>query len=388
VRVAGHAAFAASEDADSEGEEGRFYVWTETEIDARLGADAAAFKAAYDVTPTGNWEGHTILRRVTPPGDAMSEAMLARCRTILFAARARRVRPGRDDKVLADWNGLAVAGLCRAAAVFGRPDWLDAAVAAFAFVDAAMAASDGRVRHAWRQGRITAAGLLDDQASMARAALALFEATGEAAYLARAEALANAAERWFGADGAGYFITAADAADVPMGVAARPRTAADNATPSANGLMAEVLARLYHLTGAPLWRTRAEAVLRAFGGLGERLSACPTLLAAADLLEEAAVVVVAGAAGSAPVQALLDVALVSPDPATCVLRAPAADALPTPHPAHGKTAPAGSAAAFVCRNGVCGVPVSDPAALADLLRRRPALAAKPAFQTGMKDGPA
>src|SRR3984885_2872092 len=123
-RVAGRAAFAASEDADSEGEEGRFYVWTEHEVDRLLGDASVAFKRAYDVTAGGNWEGHTILRRVTPPGTADEEAALARSRAALFAARAKRVRPGRDDKVLADWNGLAIAALARAAAVFERPDWL------------------------------------------------------------------------------------------------------------------------------------------------------------------------------------------------------------------------------------------------------------------------
>ena len=176
----GRAAFAASEDADSEGEEGRFYVWTEAEVDALLGPASAAFKRAYDVTPGGNWEGHTILRRVTPRGSAEDEIALARSRQVLFEARARRVRPGRDDKVLADWNGLAIAALARAAGVFARPDWLARAEEAQDFVLAEMSGPDGRVQHAWRLGRVTAAGLLEDQAAMARASLALFEATRRA----------------------------------------------------------------------------------------------------------------------------------------------------------------------------------------------------------------
>ncbi|MDA8252334.1 MAG: thioredoxin domain-containing protein [Rhodospirillales bacterium] len=369
----GRAAFAASEDADSAGEEGRFYVWTEAEIDAALGADSAAFKAAYDVTASGNWEGRTILHRVTPPGEAAAEAGLARSRARLLDLRAARPRPGRDDKVLADWNGLAIAALCRAAAVFARPAWLARAAAAYDFVRGEMTDPDGRIRHAWRLGRATAAGLLDDQASMARAALALFEATGKATYLADAIRLADLVEPWFGAPGAGYFITATDAADVPLGPAARPRSAADSATPSGNGLMAEVLARLHHLTGAPAWRARAESLLRAFGGYGERLSACPTLLAAADLLEEGTVVVVAGPAGPAA-GALCAVALAAPDPAICLLRADTTDALPSLHPAHGKPAPSGGAAAYVCRAGACGLPLTDPAALAAALRVRQAVA--------------
>ena len=190
-RLAGRAAFAASEDADSEGEEGHFYVWTEPEVDALLGDASAAFKRAYDVTPAGNWEGHTILRRITTAGTADEEAALARSRAVLFAARAKRVRPGRDDKVLADWNGLAIAALARAAAVFGRPEWLARAEEAHDFILAEMSAPDGRVQHAWRLGRVTAAGLLDDQAAMARASLALFEATGEAPRLAQAIRLAQ-----------------------------------------------------------------------------------------------------------------------------------------------------------------------------------------------------
>ncbi len=360
-------AFAASEDADSEGEEGRFYVWTQAEIDTLLGPAAPAFRAAYDVTPAGNWESHTILRRVTPAGDAAAEAGLAASRAILREARARRVRPGRDDKVLADWNGLAIAALCRAAAVFAQPAWLDRAGAAFDGLLAAMARPDGRVDHAWRLGRVSAAGLLDDQAAMARAALALFEATGDPARLAQARHLAEAADAWF-AGGGSYFTSASDAADLPLGAESRPRTIADSATPSGNGMMAEVLARLYHLTGEEAFRTRARAVITAFAGLGARLSAAPTLLAAADLLEAGTVAVVAGDPADSRTRALLRVALLAPDPAVVVLRAPDPEAVPPLHPAHGKTAAGHGAAAYLCRAGVCGLPLADPAALGAALR--------------------
>ncbi len=351
-QVDGRAAFAASEDADSEGEEGRFYVWSESEVDALLGGDAAAFKRAYDVTAGGNWEGHTILRRIATVGTPDEEAMLARCRTILFAARKKRVRPGRDDKVLADWNGLAIAALVRASVVFDRPEWLARAEEAQDFILAAMSAPDGRVQHAWRRGRATAAGLLDDQAAMAIASLALFEATGDPARLEQALRFAGAAEAWF-ADGAGgFYLTASDATDVPL---ARPRTAADNATPAGNGLLAASFARLWHLTGDTRWHERAEALLRAFTGNTDQLAAMPTLLSAADLLEEAATVVVAGAQTSK----LAASALTAPDPAVVLLRAAQTGALPPQHPAFGK--PMG--AAYVCRRQMCGLPITDVAAL-------------------------
>ncbi|HET6182371.1 MAG TPA: thioredoxin domain-containing protein [Acetobacteraceae bacterium] len=361
------ACFAASEDADSEGEEGRFYVWTEAEIDALLGADAAAFKAAYDVTAAGNWKGKTILRRLIPLGDEATEAQLASCRNVLFAARAKRVRPGRDDKVLADWNGLAIAALARAAAVFGRPDWLERAAAAFDDVLARLGAGDGRVHHAWRLGKVTAAGLLEDQTAMARAALTLYEATGAPGRLAQAIRLANAALAHFADGEGGFFGSADDATDVPL---ARPRGAADNATPSGNGMIAEVFARLHHLTGEAAWRVHCEGVLRAFSGRREALPTMPGLLAAADLLEEGASVVIAGPPDAPLARRLAAAALAAPDPATIVLRAPTADALPPAHPAHGKGAGAAGAAAYVCRRSVCGLPISDPGALARTLRTR------------------
>ena len=374
--VSGRAAFAASEDADSEGVEGKFYVWSEAEIDAALGSASAVFKAAYHVTPGGNWEESTILHRVTPRGDAAAEASLARSREALFHRRGGRIRPGRDDKVLADWNGLAIAALCRAAAVFGRPEWLGRAAAAFDFILDAMGLPDGRVQHAWRLGRVAAVGLLDDQANMARAALALYEATGDASRLAQAQTLVAAAETWFADGQGGYFTTAADATDVPLGADCRPRALADNVTPSGIGIMAEVLARLYHLTGAPSWRARAEAVLMAFSGVGDGLTGAPSLLAAADLLGNGATVVVAGGSDDAATIALLGVALAGPDPATLVLRAGVLGAggqdggLVPSHPAYGKIALHGAAAAYLCRGGTCGLPVSDPAELERLLARR------------------
>jgi uncharacterized protein len=367
ARVAGRAAFAASEDADSEGEEGRFYVWTEAEVDALLGNDAAAFKRAYDVTAGGNWEGHSILRRVAPAGSPDEEAGLARSRAVLLAARASRVRPGRDDKVLADWNGLAVSGLARAATVFERPEWLVRAEEAADFVLAEMSGPDGRVQHAWRLGRVTAAGLLDDQAAMARGLLALFEAGGEPGRLAAAVRLAEAAVAAFSDGVGGFFTTAADATDVPM---TRPRTAADNATPAGAGVLAEVFARLWHLTGDAVWRERAEALLRAFAGNPDQFAGMPTMLAAADLLEEAAAVVVVGDPGGALAGELAAVALRAADPAVVVLRVAAAGALAEGHPAFGKSAGEAGAAAYVCRRNVCGLPVTQPAALAAALARR------------------
>src|ERR1700730_14300170 len=187
--VADGGGFAASLDADAEGEEGKFYVWSEAEIVEVLGAEyARVFPEVYDVTAEGNWEGHTILNRLRnpilrTPGD---EKALARMRHKLLARRERRVRPGWDDKVLADWNGLMIAGLVHAARVLDRPEWLQPAAAAFQFVLQRME-RDGRLAHSHRQGRSKAPGTASDCANMIWAALRLLQATNERAFLAIAE---------------------------------------------------------------------------------------------------------------------------------------------------------------------------------------------------------
>jgi uncharacterized protein len=361
-------AFAASEDADQAGEEGSFYAWTAAEIDSALGADSAAFKAAYDVRPQGNWEHRNVLRRTLQPrGAAAAEARLAASRKTLFALREKRPKPALDDKILADWNGLMIAALARGCAFPDGPAYLAAARIAFAFIDETLRDGSGRLVHAWRDGRVGAAGMLDDYASMARAALALFEATGEGSYLSKAVAFAEQARDLFGADDGGFFITARDAADVP---GARPRHARDGASPSGIGLIAEVLARLHHITGERSWRQDCERLIRAFAGARDALAQSPLLLAAADLLERAAVIVVAGDAGDPRAKALIAVALASPDPATCVLRTLDGADWPEPSPGFCRRPIDGAPAAYLCRGSVCSLPVATPEALHRLMRAR------------------
>ncbi len=359
-------AFAASQDADSEGEEGRFAVWSADEIDAVLGEDAAAFEAAYDVRKGGNWEGRNVLRRMTPQGDGEAEARLASARARLFATREKRVRLARDDKILADWNGLTIAALARAAAVFDAPEFLGAARAAFAFIAETLRDGEGRLVHAWRAGRVGAVGMLDDYAAMARAALSLFEATGEPDYLAAATRWADAAQDLFGADDGGLYLTARDAAD---GLIVRPRAPHDGVTPSGASLMAEVFARLFHLTDEPRWREAAERVIRASSGAREALARNPLMLAAADMLERGGCVVVEGRLDDPLAQALARVALAAPDPAICVLRLDRA--LWTNGAPGGRPAPPMTPAATVCRGQACGLPVRDMEALRRELVRAP-----------------
>jgi len=359
-------AFAAAQDADQDGEEGLFFVWSEDEIDKALGVHSAAFKLAYDVRRGGNWEGRNVLRRVTPAGTPEEELALAASRATLFALRAARPKPARDDKILADWNGLMIAALARAAATFAAPEYLAAARAAYAFIEANLYAAPGRLAHAWRAGRISAAGLLDDYAVMARAALALFEASGERSYFEDALRLWSDAKALFGAPDGSFYITAADAADVP---GARPRHAHDGATPSGAGLMAEVVVRLFHVSGDEAYRREAGRLLRAFAGARDQIAQSPLLLLAADFLERAAVVAIVGPLDHTAAQELALVALAAPDPATLVVRTPEGAPWRESAPAHGKSMLDGAPAAYLCRGMTCSLPVTTPAALKALLAR-------------------
>jgi uncharacterized protein YyaL (SSP411 family) len=358
-------AFAASLDADQAGEEGAFYVWREEEVDAALGEGSAKFKAAYDVTANGNWEGRTVLRRLVPLSSPEEEADLAASRAKLFAVREARPKPGRDDKVLADWNGLTIAALVRASAVFSEPAWLGYARLAFDFIATTLKRGDGRLIHAWREGRPGARALLDDYASMARAALALFEASGEPGDLEAGRRLASEALDLFGDGAGGVYLTAKDAVDVP---GARPRHAHDGATPSGVGLLAEVFVRLWRLTDEARWREAAEGLSHAFSGAPEGLGASPLLLMSADMLERGGSLVVDGPLDDPRAEALAAVALRAPDPSLTVLRL---DRRLWPDgPPRADLPRAAEPVAMLCQGQTCGLPVTTPEALDGLMRGR------------------
>ncbi|MFQ5466778.1 MAG: thioredoxin domain-containing protein, partial [Kiloniellaceae bacterium] len=355
-------AFASSLDADSEDAEGRFYVWSEAQVDAVLGAEAAPFKAAYRVTPNGNWEGHTILNRIGAPGLAAPdhEARLGQARARLLAARAARVRPGWDDKVLADWNGLMIAALANAGTAFEEPAWLAAAERAFAFVCENMTEA-GRLRHAWRRGQARHEALVDDYANMCAAALALGEATGTGAYMAQARAWVEILDRhYWDREAGGYFTNAADGERLIV----RAKTANDSATPSGNGTMVGVLAQLYCLTGEEAYRARAEALVASFAGEVERnFFPLATLVNGNEHLQRAVQIVIMGTPGRADTQALLRAVHGACVPNRVLQTIPPEAALPAGHPAHGKAQIAGQATAYVCRGAVCSLPLTDPAEL-------------------------
>ncbi|MGH6969074.1 MAG: thioredoxin domain-containing protein, partial [Stellaceae bacterium] len=359
--------FASSLDADSEREEGKFYVWSEAEIDALLGSRAARFKEIYDVTLAGNWEGHTILNRLHHLdwlGD--EEAALAKGLKVLLAARAKRVRPGLDDKALADWNGLLIAALAEASAAFGRPGWRALAVGAFDFV-ARYLGDNGRLKHSFRAGRAAHAGMLDDYAQMIRAALTLYEITGEPAYLDRARRWLAVADEHFWDAGGGYCYTADDGEALIV----RTKLAYDGPTPAANGVMAQNLARLFYLTGETRHRERAEALLAALAGeVARNPVAHATLLAACDMLDHGLQIVIAGARGTAEADALVAAVFAASLPNRTLTVVPPGGKLPDGHPAQGKSPVAGRAAAHICEGPTCSLPITSPDTLGQALAAR------------------
>lgn len=348
-------AFAASLDADSEGHEGRFYVWTLAEIEAALGADDAAFFARfYDVTKAGNWEAGNILNR-TDAGfiSAEQEERLAPLREKLLTVRAGRVRPGRDDKVLADWNGLMIAALARAGAFLGEAEWVALAARAFTAVADNMGQGD-RLAHSWCGEKKVFPGLASDLACMARAGIALHEATGERGPLELAATFLDALERHhLDAASGTYFLTADDGGSLIV----RPSASHDEAVPNYNAVAADALLRLAALTGEDALRGRADRVLAGLSGAAARnVLGHGATLNVIDSRLGLAEIVVTGAKG----EALAAAALKVPFPLRVVVRADGAKPAPdSVMAARIASAPEGGAA-FICVGERCSLPLTEP----------------------------
>jgi uncharacterized protein YyaL (SSP411 family) len=372
--------FAASQDADTEGTEGATFVWTADEVRATLGDDAPLFAAAYGVTDDGNWEGRTILSRVVDDGELAErfgiaepavEDRLAEARSRLFAWRATRPQPARDDKVLAAWNGLAIGALAEAARLLGgSPDpevreagerYRDAAAVACGAVLDGLRAPGGRLRRSWKDGRASAEGVLEDYACLADGLLSLYEATFDERWYQEAVDLVESILRHF-ADPAGGFY---DTADDGERLVVRPRDVQDNATPSGGAMATTVLLRLAALTGEGRYRSGAE---RALAGVASYLVRYPTGFAQWLCALEVAHAPVAEVAligdPADPARArLVEVTARGYHPFR-VLAATADPASTSVPLLRDRFALGGRATAFVCRDFACRQPVTEPEALA------------------------
>jgi len=340
----------SSEDADSEGVEGKFYVWTAAEIRAALGTDADVFTKAYGVTESGNFEGSNILHRVADSPFELTDA-----RSSLLAIRSERVRPGLDDKVIASWNGLAIRALAEAGAALGDTAYLDAASQAASFVMEGLVV-DGRLMRSWRNGRTSVPGFLEDHAAMAVGLFSLYSATGEVHWYSEAMRLVETFVHFSSPDG-GFFSTRDDA----QALIKRPTDRTDNPHPSGNALAAEALLTASLFTGDADMRVRAASALAAVGLFAERYpSMVGRHLAVAHSMGKARELAIAGEgwqelAGVYWQRFRPNIALaVSSDPN---------DNVPLLNGRYRD----GESLAYLCAGFVCDLPVSSPAKLADQL---------------------
>jgi len=366
----------ASLDADSEGHEGKFYVWSLDEVRRVCGEDAPVAEAYWDVSAAGNFEGANILHlpgslaaaaAKTGISEDAARAALERARRALFAARAPRVRPARDEKVLASWNGLMLRAMAEGARAFHDDALREAALAAGEFLRREMV-RDGRVFRTWRDGVAKLPGYLEDHAAVALGFVALYQLTFDRTWLDEALALARQTVTSFWSDEAGaFFDTAHDAEPLVT----RPRDVTDNAIPSGTALAVELQLVAAEYAGDPQMRRRAEYVLAT---LGEPLRRSPLsfghLLGAADLaVHGARQVAIAGDVRSEAFGALARTAAETYAPSLILAggEGAAVEGLPL---LEGRVAPTGGALAFVCEHYRCSLPTADPAVLREQLQRK------------------
>ena len=336
-------AFYASEDADSEGEEGKFYVFTPEQVREVLGDDAPLFNRAYGVSERGNFEhGATVLYRAVQL-EPLEEAKLAGLCEKMLAARSKRVRPGRDENILASWNALMIGGLCATYQATGEPRWLEAARKAATFIDQQMRTPDGGVFRVWKDGSARVPGFLEDYAFLANAYLELYESGFEKRWLDRAVELAERIVDRFWEGGAPFF-TAKDG----EALAHRPRAPYDNAWPSGTSTTAFALLRLSELLGRSDLRDRAESIFRTYGeAMAKNPFGFSHLLAALEFARRGPLEIVIAGEGAA----LIEKVHRTYHPARVLCRA---QDVPI---GEGKTPVDGKAAAYVCRNQTCDAPV-------------------------------
>jgi uncharacterized protein YyaL (SSP411 family) len=362
--------FYSTEDADSEGEEGKFYVWRPSDLESLLGADdAPLFGAFYDVTEAGNFEhGASILHMPESPANVASRVgvsetrlleVLERGRTVLFDARERRVRPARDEKVLASWNGMMLRALAEAGRTLAEPTFIQAAINNAHFLLGSMRKPDGGMYRTWKPGHEARLnGYLEDYANVADGLIAVYEATFDRRWLDAATALANAMlERFADSDNGGFFDTSTDHEQL----IARPKDLFDNATPSGNAVAADVLLRLAALTANPDYQRAAQGVLELLQQPMTRypLGFARSLSAADFLLSTPKEVVIVGDQADQDTQALLRVVFEPFLPNKVVAGVDGAHTADLPL-LEGRERRYGHATAYVCEHYVCQAPTTDP----------------------------
>ncbi|HLL25767.1 MAG TPA: hypothetical protein VK427_26700, partial [Kofleriaceae bacterium] len=352
----------SSLDADSEGEEGKFYVWTPAQLRAVLGpANALVFGQAYGVTDHGNFEhGTSVLSRITPRSSPYEEELLAELRAKLFAAREERVRPGTDDKVLSGWNGLAISGLVAACRATGHQPAISLALRVGLFLRDAMISGE-RITRVYHEGVTKLDGTLDDYAFCAQAFLDLAEATGDRTWWELGTRLLGAIRTRFVAEEDGVVVFYLAPAGDPL-LVHRPESHHDSAIPSGAAIAVQALVRVGLVAGDADALALVEKYLaqRLAGSVRVNAWATSSLLAALDLYLDSKVLVVSDGAGR---DTLLATARRTYAPTLMIAGPWAASSI-----LDGKTSHEAKSRAFVCTGPTCSPPVTDVGALIDLLK--------------------
>ncbi|MFV2072057.1 MAG: thioredoxin domain-containing protein [Thermoanaerobaculales bacterium] len=381
--------FYSAEDADSEGEEGLFYLWTVTDIAEVLGKDDAAFAATvWSLSKEGNFHDEVVGERTgrniphvtqTHAGTAKDPGTSARdfdkrverARAQLFAAREQRIHPLKDDKILADWNGLMAAAMARAGRAFDEPEWVKAARKSTAFILSTMRSKEGRLLHRFRDGEASIPAFLDDHVFLTTAMLDLYDATLEAEYLGKAmELQAQTTNLFWDAPRGGLFFTATDSEELLI----RQKEIYDGAIPSGNSMAAENLIRLTRLTGDPEFAREADSIFEAFAAEATSMPSAHTQLMIANQLAAgpSLEVVIVGDPGARDTRALLQTVRADYLPHAAVLLVPPGSSGKAVHRLAPFTEPYTQvddrATAYVCRDFQCRLPTTEPKKLADLLR--------------------
>ena len=357
--------FASSLDADSEGEEGLFYTWTRTSIETVLGGDSPKFFRYFTITKPQSWEGDPIIHQTSGQAEQSVEErqIVAEVTSRLLAEREKRIRPGRDDKALTDWNGLLITALAETGRCLGRSDWI--AVAANAFSAIVASAVNGRLPHSSLGDRRLYPALSSDYAAMINAAMALFEATGDASYVNHASSFLAALDSWHAdKDKTGYFLTASDSTDVPL----RIRGDVDEAIPSATSQIIEAMVRLASVTGDIELQERALSVAAHAAGRiqSQQFGQAGIINACALALEPSKLIVVEDSAQPT----LVSVANRNPDPRRVDIFLPlGGDASQAKLPGN-ELPDMKKAGAYLCTGLICLPVITDAAELEEALRRR------------------
>jgi uncharacterized protein len=365
--------FYSSLDADSEGEEGKFYVWSAAELEEVAGEDAPRLSKYWGVSPVGNFEGHNILHVPNEPSAVAAregvelshlEDAIGRARSKLYERRAARVWPGRDEKVLASWNGLMVRALADGARVFGREAWRAAAVQSGEFLAREMV-QENKVSRSWKDGRTHIAGFLEDHAAIALAFLSLYELTFDASWLTRARSLGRAMVASFWDESANVFF---DTAHDHERLITRPREVTDNATPAGTSLAVELLLRLAELFRDADMQRRAMWTLETVAApLAQHGAAFGYLLGAADLaINGATEVAIVGDPHSEDFRALTAEVARQYLPALVLAGGDPGDGAAVAL-LEDRVAKEGKATGYVCRQYLCSEPTTEPERLRSLL---------------------